>query len=58
MALKNKEEKRALAQTYKTKKIEIVRNYIANQGEHHKKITFQQEYDKFTERYGFVLVKH
>ena len=39
-------------------KIEIVRNYIANQGEHHKKITFQQEYDKFIERYGFDIVKH
>jgi len=58
MALKNKEEKRALAQTYKNKKIELVRNYIANQAEHHKKITFQQEYDKFIERYGFVLIKH
>jgi len=58
MALKNKEEKRALAQTYKNKKIEIVRNYIANQAEHHKKITFQQEYDKFIERYGFDIVKH
>ena len=54
MALK----KRALAQTYKNKKIELVRNYIANQGEHHKKITFQQEYDKFIEHYEFVLVKH
>ena len=39
-------------------KIEIVRNYIANQEEHHKKITFQQEYDKFIERYGFDIVKH
>ena len=58
MALKNKEEKRALAQTYKNKKIEIVRNYIANQAEHHKKITFQQEYDKFIERYGFDIIKH
>ena len=58
MALKNKEEKRALAQTYKTKKIELVRNYIANQGEHHKKITFQLEYDKFIERYGFDIIKH
>jgi len=39
-------------------KIKIVRNYIANQGEHHKKFTFQQEYDKFIERYGFEIVKH
>lgn len=39
-------------------KIEVVRHYIANQGEHHKKITFQQEYDKFIEHYGFNIVKH
>jgi len=39
-------------------KIEAVRHYIANQGKHHKKITFQQEYDKFIERYGFNIGKH
>ncbi len=39
-------------------KIKIVRDYIANQEEHHKKYTFQQEYDKFVERYGFDIVKH
>ncbi len=39
-------------------KIPIVREYIANQEEHHKKITFAQEYDKFIERYGFDIVKH
>ncbi len=39
-------------------KIKIVRGYIANQEEHHKKYTFQQEYDKFIERYGFDIVKH
>jgi len=38
-------------------KIQIVRNYIANQEEHHKKHNFQQEYDKFIERYGFEIVK-
>lgn len=39
-------------------KISVVRNYIANQEEHHKKVTFQEEYDKFIERYGFGIVKH
>ena len=39
-------------------KIKIVRNYIINQEEHHKKITFQQEYEKFIERYGFNIIKH
>jgi putative transposase len=39
-------------------KIKIVRNYIINQEEHHKKITFQQEYEKFIKRYGFNIIKH
>ena len=39
-------------------KIQIVRDYIANQEEHHKKTTFSQEYDKFIERYGFDIVKN
>ena len=30
-----------------------VRNYIKNQEEHHKKKTFQQEYEEFIEKYGF-----
>ncbi|MEI6696412.1 MAG: IS200/IS605 family transposase [Bacteroidota bacterium] len=38
-------------------KIQIVRDYIANQEEHHKKLSFQQEYDKLIERYGFTIVK-
>ncbi len=38
-------------------KIQIIRDYIANQEEHHGKTTFTQEYDKFIERYGFDIVK-
>lgn len=34
-----------------------VREYIKNQEEHHTKKTFQQEYDEFIEKYGFVLMK-
>lgn len=30
-----------------------VRSYIKNQEEHHKKKTFQEEYDEFIEKYGF-----
>ena len=37
--------------------INKVRDYIKNQEEHHKKKTFQQEYDEFMERYGFTLMK-
>lgn len=38
-------------------KIPIVRKYIAEQEEHHKGVTFAQEYDKFIKRYGFDIVK-
>jgi REP element-mobilizing transposase RayT len=38
-------------------KIQDVRNYIANQEEHHKKVTFQQEYEIFIKRYGFEINK-
>lgn len=38
-------------------RIEIVRNYIANQEEHHKKSTFQKEHEKFIKRYGFEIIK-
>jgi REP element-mobilizing transposase RayT len=39
-------------------KIQDVRNYIANQEEHHKKVTFQQEYEKFIRRYGFDIKRN
>ena len=39
-------------------KISVVRNYIANQEEHHKKVTFKDEYDKFIKRYGFDIIKN
>ena len=35
--------------------IDRVREYIKNQQEHHKKITFQQEYDTFIKAHGFKL---
>ncbi|MEI8059162.1 MAG: IS200/IS605 family transposase [Ferruginibacter sp.] len=34
-----------------------VREYIKKQEVHHSIKTFQQEYDKFMERYGFELIK-
>jgi len=38
-------------------KIDIVRNHIAHQEEHHKKNTFAQKYDQFIEKYGFDIVR-
>lgn len=39
-------------------KIQDVRNYIAHQEEHHKKISFLQEYEKFIKRYGFDIIRY
>ena len=33
-------------------KLPVVRNYIANQKEHHRKQTFMEEYQDFKEKYG------
>jgi hypothetical protein len=33
--------------------LEIVRNNIKNQEEHHSKITFQQEYIELLKKFGF-----
>ena len=37
--------------------IDKVREYIKNQEDHHKKKTFQQEYDQFIGKYGFQKFK-
>ena len=38
--------------------INAVRQYIRNQEQHHKKKTFQQEYDEFIEKYGFDILNN
>ena len=38
-------------------KIQNVRNYIARQKEHHKKITSEMEIKKFIKRYGFDAIR-
>ena len=37
--------------------VDRVREYIKNQEEHHRKKTFQQEYDEFITKYGFEKYK-
>ena len=34
-------------------KLDIVKEYIINQQEHHKKVTFKDEYEKFLKHFGF-----
>ncbi len=33
-----------------------VRDYIKSQEEHHKKITFKEEYNEFIDKYGFEII--
>ena len=35
--------------------VDKVRDYIKNQEEHHKKVTYQQEYESFIKKYGFMI---
>jgi putative transposase len=37
--------------------VDAVREYIKNQKTHHARKTFEEEYDEFTRKYGFVLMK-
>lgn len=37
--------------------INIIREYIKNQEEHHKKKTWEEEYTEFMEKYGFEKIK-
>jgi hypothetical protein len=37
--------------------LDAIRKYIRDQEEHHKKKTFQQEYDEFIENYGFSVMR-
>lgn len=37
--------------------LNVVREYIKNQEEHHSRKTFQQEYDEFIKKYGFQKFK-
>lgn len=37
--------------------VQNVRDYINNQEEHHKKLTFADEYERFLKNYGFDLAK-
>jgi len=34
-----------------------IRNYILTQEEHHKKKTWEEEYNEFIEKYGFIILK-
>lgn len=44
-----------LAVSVSQSQFDVVNNYISNQEEHHKKKTFQEEYDEFMRNYKFEI---
>jgi putative transposase len=38
--------------------VPIIRNYIANQKEHHKTMSFEEEFQKFIKLYGLEITNH
>ena len=50
-------QKEYFAVSVSESQIDVVRNYIATQEEHHKTKTWEDEYNEFIEKYGFVVLK-
>ena len=42
------------AYSVSSSQIEVVKNYIINQDNHHKRTTFSEEYEKWKNEYGFI----
>jgi len=50
-------QKEYFAVSVSESQVDTVKNYIATQEEHHKKKTWEDEYNEFIEKYGFVIIK-
>lgn len=50
-------QKEYFAVSVSESQIDKVKNYILTQEEHHKKKTWEDEYNEFMEKYGFVVLK-
>lgn len=50
-------QKEYFAVSVSESKVEVVRNYILNQEEHHKKKTWDEELNEFISKYGFKVFK-
>ncbi|MBI5730927.1 MAG: hypothetical protein HY963_07300 [Ignavibacteriales bacterium] len=49
----SKDVRQQLFQHVSESMLNKVRDYIKNQEEHHKRITFKSEYEEFTRKFGF-----
>ena len=50
-------QKEYFAVSVSESQVDSVRNYISNQEEHHKKKTWDEEYNEFITKYGFKVFK-
>ncbi len=50
-------QKEYFAVSVSESQVDTVRNYISNQEEHHKKKTWDEEYNEFITKYGFKVLK-
>ena len=50
-------QKEYFAVSISESQVNTVKNYIATQEEHHKKKTWEDEYNEFIEKYGFIIIK-
>jgi REP element-mobilizing transposase RayT len=50
-------QKEYFAVSVSESQVDKVKNYILTQEEHHKKKTWEDEYNEFMEKYGFVVLK-
>ena len=50
-------QKEYFAVSVSESQVDAVKNYIETQEEHHKKKTWEEEYNEFIEKYGFVIIK-
>jgi REP element-mobilizing transposase RayT len=50
-------QKEYFAVSISESQVNKVKKYIANQEEHHKKKTWEEEYNEFIKKYGFKIIK-
>lgn len=50
-------QKEYFAVSISESQVDSVKKYISNQENHHKKRTWEEEYNEFIEKYGFIIIK-
>ena len=50
-------QKEYFAVSVSESQVDSVKKYISNQEDHHKKKTWEEEYNEFINKYGFVIIK-